>query len=206
MTILFEVIALVLALTLHEFAHALVGDYLGDDTARRHGRLSLNPLSHIDPFSTLLLPLVLILVGSPVIFAAAKPVPFNPWAVRYGRFGAAMIAAAGPLTNFFIATFLGLYLRFVPVGVTGYQFLGTIVVINLTIGLFNLIPFPPLDGSRLLYAVAPRALRDVMDQIEKAGLMAVLLLMFIAYPFIAPILSRITTSIITLLIPGVGLP
>ena len=206
MTVLFEVIALVLALTLHEFAHALAGDYLGDDTARRQGRLSLNPLAHIDPFTTLLLPLVLILVGSPVVFAAAKPVPFNPWAVRYRRFGAAIIAAAGPLTNFFIAIFVGLYLRFIPIGVTGYQFLGTIVVINLTIGLFNLIPFPPLDGSRLLYAIAPRGLRDVMDQIERAGIMAVLLLMFIAYPFIAPILSRITTSIITLLIPGVGLP
>lgn len=206
MTVLFEVVALILALTLHEFAHALAGDWLGDDTARRQGRLSLNPLAHIDPFTTLLLPLVLILIGSPVVFAAAKPVPFNPWAVRYGRFGAALIAAAGPLTNFLIAIVVGLYLRFIPIGVTGYQFLGTIVALNITIGLFNLIPFPPLDGSRLLYAILPLPAREVMDQIERAGIVAVLVLLFLAYPFIAPILEHITSSLISLLIPGVGLP
>src|SRR5471030_3333484 len=107
-----QLLALIVALTLHEFSHALMGHYLGDTTAKDQGRLTLNPLAHIDPFATLALPLLLILVHSPVVFAAAKPVPFNPWAVRGGRWGAAMVALAGPLTNLFIAVFFALWYRF----------------------------------------------------------------------------------------------
>lgn len=206
MTLVDQLIALILALTLHEFAHALAGDWLGDDTARAQGRLSLNPAKHIDPVATLLLPLFLILVHSPVIFGAAKPVPFNPWRVRWGRAGAALIAAAGPLTNFLIAIVVGLYLRFVHIGVIGYEMLGWIVAINIAIGVFNLVPFPPLDGSRLLYAVVPIRAREVMDNIERMGLPAVFLFLFVAYPFIAPFMGRIVASLIGLLIPGNGLP
>lgn len=206
MTIIFRVVALLIALVLHEFAHALMGHWLGDDTARAQGRLSLNPARHIDPVATLLLPLFLILVGSPVIFGAAKPVPFNPWAVRWGRGGAALVALAGPLTNFLIAIAVGLYLRFVHIGVTGYELLGTILVVNLAIGIFNLIPFPPLDGSRLLYAAAPYGLREVMDNIERMGLAAVFLFLFVAYPLISPWMGRIITSLLQLLLPGNGLP
>jgi Zn-dependent protease len=206
MTLLSQLIALVIALTLHEFAHALVGYWLGDDTAKAQGRLSLNPAKHIDPVATLLLPLFLIIVHSPVIFGAAKPVPFNPWMVRWGRLGSALIAFAGPATNFLIAIVVGLYLRFVHIGVTGYEMLGWIVAINITIGLFNLIPFPPLDGSRLLYAVVPYRAREVMDTIERSGLVAIFLFLFVAYPFIAPIMGRATAALIAILIPGNGLP
>lgn len=206
MTTIFRVLALVIALTLHEFAHALMGHWLGDDTARSQGRLSLNPAKHIDPVATLLLPLFLILVGSPVIFGAAKPVPFNPWAVRWGRGGAALVALAGPLTNFLIAVVVGLYLRFVHIGVIGYELLGTILVVNLAIGIFNLIPFPPLDGSRLLYAVAPYGMRDVMDSIERMGLPAIFLFLFVAYPLISPWMGRVITALIQVLLPGNGLP
>ena len=110
MELLFLIISLILAVTLHEFCHALVGHWLGDPTAQQRGRLTLNPLAHIDPFTTLALPILLILTHSPVVFGAARPVPFNPWALRYGRLGAAMVAAAGPLTNLGLGIFFALWL------------------------------------------------------------------------------------------------
>src|SRR3954463_12463752 len=114
MQMLAQLIALVLALTLHEFAHALMSHYLGDTTAKDRGRLTLNPLAHIDPFATLALPLILILLHSPVVFGAAKPVPFNPWAVRWGRWGAALVALAGPLTNLLLACFFAACYQLLP--------------------------------------------------------------------------------------------
>jgi Zn-dependent protease len=128
---------------------------LGDVTAKREGRLTLNPLAHIDPVYTLGLPILLILIGSPIVFGAAKPVPFNPYAVRYGKWGAALIAVAGPASNFLMAVFGAIWLRIFPIQGLGQQFLVMFVVTNLAFFLFNMIPFPPLDGSRVLYAIAP---------------------------------------------------
>ena len=194
------IVALVLALTLHEFAHALMGHYLGDPTAKDQGRLTLNPLAHIDPFTTLALPLLLILAHSPVLFGAAKPVPFNPWAVRWGKWGAALVALAGPFTNLLLAIFFGLYLRFGPVSLATGQFLLTLMMVNLGFFVFNMIPFPPLDGSRLLYAMAPQPLRNVMDTIERSGMMLLFLIMLIGYPFISPYVYSITLALAGLII------
>jgi Zn-dependent protease len=205
-TILALLIALVLALTLHEFAHALIGHYLGDTTARDQGRLTINPAAHIDPLMTLALPLVLILLGSPVVFGAAKPVPFNPWALRGGRWGAALVAFAGPATNLLLALFFGLWLRFGPTSVLSGEILGAIVAVNVGFFVFNMIPFPPLDGSRLLYAVAPRQLRNVMDRIEQAGMMLLFLVIFVGYPLVAPVISTIVRFIIALIVPVASLP
>ncbi len=157
MDLVYILIALVMGITLHEFSHALMGHYLGDDTARLQGRLSLNPLAHIDPMMTILLPLFLIVFHSPVLFAAAKPVPFNPWAVRFGKWGAVMVALAGPATNFVLAIFFALCLRFLPISGAIVGLFVALVSVNVALGVFNLITFPPLDGSRLLYAVAPEA-------------------------------------------------
>ncbi len=199
-------VALVLALTLHEFAHALAGNWLGDDTARAQGRLTLNPLAHIDPLTTLALPLFLILIGSPIVFGAAKPVPFNPWAVRYGKWGAAMVAVAGPLTNLLIAIFFALFLRLMPFSDLNATLFGAIITTNIAFFLFNMIPFPPLDGSRVLYAVAPQGMRDVMDRIEQAGLVAIALFLFVGYPLIAKPMAMATRFIISLLVPSSPLP
>lgn len=204
--ILAGLVALVLALTLHEFAHALMSTHLGDETARSQGRLSLNPLAHIDPFATLALPLLLILVNSPVVFGAAKPVPFNPWAVRGGRWGAALVALAGPATNLVLAIFFGLWLRFVPVGVEVGDFIFRMITVNIGLFVFNMIPFPPLDGSRLLYAVAPASLRGVMDKIEQAGLMLIFLVMLVAYPLISPFIYAVSKFLINLIVPLGPLP
>ena len=201
-----QLLALVLALTLHEFAHGLMGYRLGDTTARDQGRLTLNPLAHIDPLATLALPLFLILIGSPVVFAAAKPVPFNPWAVRGGRWGAALVAMAGPATNLFLAVFFALWLRLLPYNSVTALLLGAMVVVNVGLFVFNMIPFPPLDGSRLLYAVAPPGLRDVMDRIERAGFVVLLVVMLFGYQFIARYVAEIVLFVVQLLVPGSLLP
>ncbi len=201
--ILFLIFALILALTLHEFAHALASDYLGDTTARQQGRLSINPIVHIDPLMTLIIPLTLLLAGSPVLFGGAKPVPFNPWAVRYGKWGVAIVAAAGPLMNFLLAIFFAIWLHFLPISPTFYELFVRIIVTNIALGIFNLLPIPPLDGSRILYAAAPLGLRDLMDTIERAGLIVVFILLFLLGPhYVFPVINAIVGSIVQILIPG----
>lgn len=202
MGLVFLLIALVMSITLHEFAHALAGHYLGDSTAQIKGRLTLNPLAHIDPVMTLMLPALLIITHSPVVFGAAKPVPFNPWAVHWGKWGAALVALAGPATNLLLAVFFALCLRIIPLPGSGLQLFVTIIEVNVAFGVFNLIPFPPLDGSRLLYAVAPMGVREIMDRIERAGIVMVFLLLFLAYPFISPVLAQVVGYILRILVPG----
>lgn len=191
----FYVIILVIVLTVHEFAHAWASHRLGDMTAKAEGRLTLNPLAHIDPFMTLLLPLGLILLGSPVVFGAAKPVPFNPYVVRYGKWGAALVALAGPASNLLMALVVGVYLRFVGLSGLAEAFLVQFVVVNVAFFVFNMIPFPPLDGSRLVYAVAPPWLMDVMDKIEQYGLVAVFAFIFIFYTLIGPVFGAVVENL-----------
>ncbi len=190
----------VIALTVHEFCHAWAGHLLGDVTAKQHGRLTLNPLAHIDPYSTLLLPVALILLGSPIVFGAAKPVPFNPYAVRYGKWGAALVAVAGPASNLVMAIIVGTYLRFVPLSGVAEQFLLQFVLINLAFFVFNMIPVPPLDGSRVLYAIAPSAMRDVMDQMERYGLIVIFVFLFISFRFLSPYILTAVTGLATLIL------
>lgn len=189
--LVFYIITLVVIITIHEFSHAWAGHILGDVTARREGRLTLNPIAHIDPFLTLIMPLGLILLGSPVVFGAAKPVPFNPYAVRYGKWGAALVALAGPASNFLMAAFVALFVRFLPLSFMAQRFLVIFVTVNIGFFVFNMIPFPPLDGSRLLYAIAPRPLADLMDRIENFGIMAVFLFIFVFFQFLSPYIGFI---------------
>lgn len=204
MNIIYLIIALISALTLHEFAHAWAGDRLGDDTARKHGRLTLNPASHIDPFTTLALPILLILLHSPVIFGAARPVPFNPWAVRYQKWGVALVAAAGPLMNLALAIFFAMWLRFIPVSVSIIPLFISIISVNIAFAVFNLIPIPPLDGSRILYAAAPAGLRNAMDNLERNGIVVIFVLLFVAAPVIMPLLGDIIGTIMGWLVPGLS--
>ena len=169
------------SMTLHESMHAFVSCWLGDDTAKLQGRLTLNPIKHIDPFLTLLLPMMLAAVHAPV-FGEARPVPFNPNNVRHGEWGVALVALAGPLTNLFIAfisfgvwAILGLPNQ----GILG-QLLSIIVSVNLGFFVFNMIPIPPLDGSRVLYALAPRFVQRGMETMEQFGIIIVFALVLFA--------------------------
>lgn len=200
--IIFLITALIVALTLHEFAHALASDLLGDRTARNEGRLSINPAVHIDPLMTVLLPLILIVIGSPVIFGAARPVPFNPWAVKYGKYGAAIVAVAGPAMNLLIAIITAIAIQvFTPSPQLMPLFISTISI-NIAFAVFNLIPIPPLDGSRILYAFVPLGVRNAMDRLEQNGLLIIFAILFLAAPIIMPIFAGVVGAIMQLLVPG----
>jgi Zn-dependent protease len=196
------IIATVLmSITLHEAMHAFAANWLGDDTAQREGRLTLNPLAHIDPFLTIGLPILMALAGGPVL-GAAKPVPFNPYRVKYEEYGAALVALAGPLTNFALAI-VGAFL-FRAVGselpeVAQYGLL-TFVLVNLGFFVFNMIPFPPLDGSRVLYAVAPEPLQKVMAVIEAYGLLGFVIFFFFLFQYVSPVIGDIINSLYRLLL------
>ena len=209
-TILIVIPCILVSMTLHEAMHAFMGYWLGDDTAKLEGRLSLNPVKHIDPFLTLGLPLMLILLngitassgGGTPIFGAAKPVPFNPHRVRYEEFGAALVGLAGPLTNLLLAVVgAGLYKL---IGLSGGELVATILVtfvsVNIGFFVFNMIPFPPLDGSRVLYAFAPEPLQRIMAQIESFGMAGILIFMFLLFQFISPIIGQISTWLLRILL------
>jgi Zn-dependent protease len=186
---------LLVAMTVHEFAHAYVGMKLGDSTAKDAGRVSLNPLDHIDPFMTVVLPAITWAVFQ-VLFLAAKPVPFNPGRVKYDEYGAAMIAAAGPLSNLALAVLAAFVLKTVALSGLAYDVLTMFLVLNVGLFVFNMIPFPPIDGSRLLYAFAPESVQRVMERIEGFGVMGVIVLITVLAPVINPVLeyARITLA------------
>lgn len=167
----------VLAVVLHEIAHGYVADRLGDDTARWMGRLTLNPLKHIDPIGTVLLPLLLILIGSPFLFGYAKPVPINPRKLRRPREDMVWVAAAGPVCNLLLAlgsTLLLWLALHLPAGVAWVATPLTLmchasILINLVLCIFNLLPLPPLDGGRVAVGLLPQALGHQLSRLEPYG-------------------------------------
>ncbi len=192
-------IVILISMTFHEAMHAFTSHWLGDTTARDMGRLTLNPLKHIDLVMTVMLPVIMIAFGIPPIFAA-KPVPFNPDRVRYDEFGAALIGIAGPLTNLALAAAgAGVYRLIDPTGLTE-TILAIFIVINLSFFVFNMLPLPPLDGSRLLYAVAPEPLQKIMYQIESMGFGMLLLILILLSPVIGPILSFTINGLLNFLV------
>ncbi len=192
------------SMTLHEAMHGFIAYWLGDDTPKAQGRLTLNPIKHIDPFLTILLPVFLAIVGAP-IFGGAKPVQINPNRLRYDEWGAALVALAGPLTNFFIAfIFFGIgTLMGINVASSGTHdifglFVIYMVLVNLGFFIFNMIPIPPLDGSRVLYALAPEFIRRGMLAVEQYGIILVFAIVLVASPALGAFMGAMIQMILGL--------
>ena len=184
------VIPVVLAITLHEAAHGYAALALGDTTARDAGRLSLNPIRHIDRVGTIILPGFLLISQLLVpphkiffMFGWAKPVPIGAWKFRNPRRGMALVASAGPLMNFFLAWLAALVIPMADSGTAAQavlqQFLLYFMLSNIVLGLFNLLPIPPLDGGRIAVGLLPESLARIWARLEKAGILIVLLVVFI---------------------------
>jgi Zn-dependent protease len=192
-TLIVTFISLVIGISIHEMMHAYAALKLGDTTAHEAGRISLNPLSHIDPIMTIALPIItLILFQAPIL--AAKPVPFNPDRVKFDEFGAALIAAAGPFTNLVLAAVGGLAAHAFAGNIDVFNALTIFVSLNVGIFIFNMVPIPPLDGSRILYAFAPDSVRNVMAQLEQFGIFIVFALI-LAVPAFSQIIIDLNRSI-----------
>jgi len=198
---IFYILILVMSVVIHEVSHGFMAEYFGDNTARNAGRLTLNPLPHLDLFGSIFLPAILVLTQSPFLFGWAKPVPYNPNNLSDRKWGTVSVAAAGILSNFFIAIIFGIIIR-LSAGYTlpdGFYFItSAIVIVNLALGIFNLVPIPPLDGSKILFSFLPESLSSVIFAYEQYFL--ILLLVFIVYfsAYLYPILAflfRLTTGL-----------
>lgn len=179
-TLIFLVV-LIFSVVIHEVSHGVVADHYGDPTARLSGRLTLNPVSHIDPFGSVLLPGLLILLGSPIIFGAAKPVPVNVFNLRSPKRHMALVALAGPVSNLVLAAACAIPLRFgfIELSSPGGGFLFQVVVLNLVLAVFNLIPIPPLDGSKILAGVLSDRYVPVLMSLERYGFLLIILFLFL---------------------------
>ena len=186
--ILYEIsiwaIPAVIAITFHEASHGYVAHVLGDDTAWRLGRVSFNPLVHIDPFGTVVLPVMLLLLHAPFLFGYAKPVPVNFRALRYPRMGTILVAAAGPGMNLLLAAIAALAFHIVGyVPAPGAQWMAAnlrnALILNVILAIFNLLPVPPLDGGRILVAVLPGTLANSLSRFEPYGLLILIGLLFV---------------------------
>lgn len=181
-----------MSIVIHEVSHGFMAEHFGDNTARNAGRLTLNPLKHLDMFGSIILPAILILSKAGFVFGWAKPVPYNPNNLSNRKWGTIAVASAGVLSNFFIAIIFGLIIRFsayFSLPPSFYFITSAIVIVNLALGIFNLVPIPPLDGSKILFSFLPERAFSFILAYEQYSL--ILLLVFIVFfsEYLFPVLS-----------------
>ena len=202
------IIALIFSVVLHEMAHGYMADWLGDPTARLSGRLTANPIPHLDPLMSVILPGLLALSGSPLLFGAAKPVPYNPYNLRNQKWGEAMVAAAGPATNILIASIFAVLLRaheLLDLSQTFIDLSFSIIMLNIFLAFFNLVPIPPLDGSKILPRLLPFSLAMKYEGLRRnmernAGMSFVIIIIVFVFVLSRP-LAEVTWAL-TMLLTG----
>lgn len=207
MVLLLGFLIFIYSIILHEIAHGLMAERLGDPTARVSGRLNLNPLSHIDPIMSVLVPLFLILSGSPIVFGSAKPVPIDPYNLRSPKKDMGLIGLAGPATNLIIAILLSfiarLFLAVSPQSILLEVFKYG-AQINIVLAIFNLIPIPPLDGGRVLVAILPDKYSDALASVENLGIMIVLFLLLFPNRLFSlqSVITKVSSLVFSFIFPG----
>lgn len=196
MELVFQLAILLMSVVIHEVSHGLAAKYYGDRTAEYQGRLTLNPLKHLDPIGSIVVPIILFLTQSGVIFGWAKPVPYNPYNLKPGRWPEAAVAAAGPASNLALAIIFSLLLRFGVANEFSLAFIhitALIVSVNLLLMIFNLVPVPPLDGSRLLFALFPENVYRLRNFFERYGFLLVIFFIFFVWQFVEPAVYTLFT-------------
>jgi len=196
--LIFQLLVLLMSVVIHEVSHGIVALWQGDPTAKFMGRLTLNPIKHLDMWGSFLVPLGLfIFSGGNFLFGWAKPVPYNPYNLRNKKWGAAMVGAAGPLSNFILAITFGIALRFfpeysaMPFMQNLFQLFMIIVMLNILLGVFNLVPIPPLDGSKVLFSVLPPHMEQIKIFLERYGFIILMFFIFFAFQAIFPIINSL---------------
>lgn len=210
LSVIFGIAILILSVVVHEVSHGYAAYLLGDGTAKRAGRLTMNPLAHLDLTGSVIVPLLLVILPGNFIFGWAKPVPYNPYNLKNQKWGPAIVAAAGPLANFLLAAVFGIVSMLMPLmapvkagiafgtitsfGLMGgdfyislYSFFSMIVWINIFLGIFNLVPIPPLDGSKVLFSALPYKWRNIQLFLEKYGLFVLIFFIFSFAAYLAPL-------------------
>ena len=196
--IAFYFIVLIFSVILHELAHGYMAYSLGDPTAKYEGRLTFNPLKHLDPFGSIILPLMLFLTGIPILIGWAKPVPINPYNFKDQKWGELKVALAGPSTNFIIAVIFGLIIRFFSPVISPelIGFFGIIMQLNLVLAFFNLVPIPPLDGSWILFHFLPDKFFKVKMFLQKYGVIILIFFLFFQGPIVIEYFVNLFSQII----------
>lgn len=192
---IFQILVILFSVVIHEVSHGYVAESLGDPTARLAGRLTLNPIKHIDLFGSIIVPLILVLIPGGIVFGWAKPVPYNPFNLKDPKKGGALIALAGPLSNFLIALVFAVFYRFfagAPDLSGSFALLEPlirwVVLINIVLGVFNLVPIPPLDGSKVLFGFLSSRFNNIQLALERYGMFILLFFIFFAIQIISPVI------------------
>jgi Zn-dependent protease len=188
--IIFQIVILGFSVILHELAHGYAANYFGDPTARLEGRLTLNPISHIDPFGSIILPALMAMIPGGIILGWAKPVPYNPYNLK-GRFAETVVTGAGIMTNLLLAVAFGLILRFFENSLpSGFSMIATyIVLINLVLAVFNSLPIPPLDGSKVLASLLPFQYGRWVHKMEQYGFIVLIIFVYLAWQILTPLIT-----------------
>lgn len=185
-----------MSVVIHEVSHGFMAYALGDSTAKYAGRLTLNPIPHIDPFGSIVLPLLMSFLPGGIVFGWAKPVPYNPYNLSNQRWGPGLVAAVGPLSNLFVALVFGIAIRFsalLPAGTASafVEIATIIVVLNIVLAVFNLVPIPPLDGSKVLFAFLPYHLAYIEEFLERYGMILLLIFIFFFFDMLYPVITTL---------------